>query len=95
MGTRFRMGGLALLVAGLGVGVSGGAATAEPDDEADTVVEVSLVDYEFRGLPASVDGPAVRFEAVNRGPSDHELEVVDAGGETHADLGMVAELEVE
>lgn len=108
--------------------------TTAPAEDPDTVVEVALTDYEFVGLPDTLDAGLVRFEAVNRGPSDHELEVLDADGEalgeieamppgdsgslevdlepgrytvqcilpvgdgtddTHADRGMIDELEVE
>ncbi len=106
---------------------------AAPAGDPDTTVAVALEDYRFAGLPPSVKGPHVRFEAVNRGPSDHELEVLDEDGEplgeieamppgetgtlaleldpgtytvqcillvgddtddTHADRGMITELEV-
>lgn len=112
-------------------GAGGATGVAAAGSDTDTVVDVSLIDYEFEGLPATVEGPDVRFDAVNRGPSDHELEVLDADGEalgeieamppgetgsielelepgtyriqclvpagdaTHAEMGMVADLEVE
>ena len=49
-------------------------------DDADTVADYVLVDYEFRG-PTTVKGPNVLFNAVNEGTQDHELEVLDEAGE--------------
>ncbi len=49
--------------------------------DADTAVDVTLADFAFRGLPASVKGEKVFFTATNAGPSEHELEVLDPGGE--------------
>lgn len=48
--------------------------------EADTVVEVTLADFAFKGLPATVKGEKVFFTATNAGPSEHELEVLGPGG---------------
>lgn len=49
--------------------------------DANTVIEVTLTDFAFRDLPASVKGEKVFFTATNIGPSEHELEVLDARGE--------------
>lgn len=49
--------------------------------DADTALDVTLADFAFRGLPASVKGERVYFTATNVGPSEHELEVLDPGGE--------------
>lgn len=48
--------------------------------EADTVVEVTLADFAFKGLPATVKGEKVFFTATNAGPSEHELEVLAPAG---------------
>lgn len=48
--------------------------------EADVVVEVTLADFAFKGLPASVSAGNVFFATTNAGPSDHELEVLGADG---------------
>ena len=49
--------------------------------DADSAVDVTLADFAFRGLPTSVKGEKVFFTATNAGPSEHELEVLDTGGE--------------
>lgn len=69
--------GALLLSAACGGGDDGGFERAD----ADTVVEVTLADFAFRDLPASVKGERVFFAATNIGPSEHELEVLDARGE--------------
>lgn len=48
---------------------------------ADTAVEVTLVDFAFKGLPATVKGEKVFFTATNAGPAEHELEVLNPSGE--------------
>lgn len=55
--------------------------------EADTAVDVTLADFAFRGLPASVKGEKVFFTATNAGPSEHELEVLDPDGEAVDEIG--------
>ncbi len=57
-----------------------GAPAAFGEAEADTVVEVTLQDHAFVGIPASLEGPKVFFKATNKGPSEHELEIVDSSG---------------
>jgi len=47
---------------------------------ATTVVETTLRDYAFVGIPPTVQGPNVFFEATIAGSNTHELEVVDASG---------------
>lgn len=69
--------GAMLLNAACGGGGDGGFERAD----ADTVIEVTLADFVFRDLPASVKGERVFFTATNIGPSEHELEVLDARGE--------------
>lgn len=106
---------LAALAAGCGTAAAGGGAytgaattttsgeattTTAPASAPDTLVEVGLTDYRFDGLPGSVEGPHVRFEAVNQGPSDHELEVLDESGEPRAEIeamppGESASLDIE
>lgn len=48
--------------------------------DADSTVEVTLADFAFKGLPATVKGEKVFFAATNTGPSEHELEVLDPDG---------------
>jgi uncharacterized cupredoxin-like copper-binding protein len=66
---------------GTGNGVSGTQAkTSFPESEATTVVKATLRDFAFEGAPATVKGPKVYFEAVNQGPTEHELVVMDEAG---------------
>ncbi|MGH9022186.1 MAG: hypothetical protein ACRDV9_03665 [Acidimicrobiia bacterium] len=46
-----------------------------------TVLQVQLKEYSFEGIPASVTGPEVRFEATNAGRGAHELEIRGSKGE--------------
>ena len=83
-----------------GVPVAAPAPAAPAEKKADTVVEVGLTDYEFTGLPATVTGPKLRFDAVNRGPSDHELEILDEAGEALGEIeampaGESASMDIE
>lgn len=48
--------------------------------DADSTVEVTLTDFAFKGLPATVKGERVFFSATNAGPSEHELEVLGPDG---------------
>ncbi len=59
-------------------GGTGQAAFAK--SEADSDVHVTLADFQFKGLPETLKGPKVFFEARNEGPSQHELEVFDEDG---------------
>jgi hypothetical protein len=59
---------------------------AFPESEADTRVAVALQDFAFVGVPATVKGPKLLFSAENKGPSPHELEVVDAGGKAVGEI---------
>lgn len=67
-------------------GTGTGSATHAPtgatfgEAEADTKVEVTLQDHTFVGIPDSLKGPKVFFKATNRGPADHELEILDSSG---------------
>lgn len=61
-------------------GTHAGGAAAFGEAEADTKVEVSLEDHAFVGIPASLDGPKVFFKGTNKGPSEHELEILDSSG---------------
>jgi hypothetical protein len=58
--------------------------TAFPRAKATTKVDLELVDYSFVGMPAQVTGPSVFFSAVNKGPSDHEVEITDQDGKVIA-----------
>jgi len=44
------------------------------------VVRVTLRDFAFEGVPPTVKGPKVYFEATNRGPTEHELVVKNEAG---------------
>ena len=61
-----------------GTGTAAGPAFSEA--QADSVVDVSLQDFSFVGIPATVKGPKVFFKATNKGSADHELEILDASG---------------
>lgn len=50
--------------------------------QTDAAIAVTLRDFAFDGLPPSVTGAKVFVTAVNAGPSEHELEILDATGET-------------
>jgi uncharacterized cupredoxin-like copper-binding protein len=83
---------------GSGSGSASGSGTASGDEEAlafeeadaDTVVHVELHDFAFVGIPASVKGPKVFFEAANKGANDHELEIFDASGDAVDEIGTFA-----
>ena len=74
-------------VTGTGSGAGGETeALAFPESEADTVVHVTLQDYAFVGIPTSIKGPKVFFEAVNKNQHDHELEILDASGDAVGEI---------
>ena len=78
-------------VSGTGTGsATGTGAPAFSEAEADTVVEATLEDHRFVGIPASVRGRKVFFEATNKGPADHELEVLKEGGEAVGEIPAMA-----
>ena len=49
-----------------------------------TAVRVTLEDYVFAGLPSSVQGPNVRFDATISGSNCHNIEVDDGSGRSVA-----------
>ena len=51
-----------------------------PAAEATDIAKISMRDYAFVDMPATVTGPKLRIEADNSGPSAHELVVFDADG---------------
>ncbi len=57
-----------------------GSSARFPESEASTVVRATLRDFAFEGVPPTVGGPKVYFEAANRGPTEHELVVEDDAG---------------
>src|SRR3954452_16307822 len=70
-------------------GSGAGGETEKPafaEAEATTVVDVTLQDYAFVGLPATVQGPKVFFEATIKGAGPHELEIVSADGDDVAEI---------
>lgn len=82
-----------LLLAGCGSADADGSTTASTmaKDKGKTtgkatVVEVGLENYRFEGLPDTIKGPKVRFDAVNRGPSEHELEVIGPDGKAVGEI---------
>ena len=58
----------------------GHSAATFPVAEATQVVKISMRDYAYIDMPASVTGPRVRIEGKNNGPSAHEMVVFDADG---------------
>jgi len=58
----------------------GHSAATFPVAEATQVVKISMRDYAYIDMPASVTGPRVRIEGKNNGPSAHEMVVLDADG---------------
>ncbi len=58
--------------------------TAFPRSKATAKVELDLVDFSFVGMPAQVTGPSVFFTALNKGPSEHEVEIADQDGKVIA-----------
>jgi hypothetical protein len=69
---------------------TGTEAPAFKESEADTVVDVTLKDFAFDGLPRTVTGPKVFFKATNAGPADHELEILDEDGEALGEIEAMA-----
>ena len=69
---------------------AGGEEPAFAESDADTVVEVRFVDFRFEGIPRTVKGPKVFFEAENEGKHPHELEILDASGEAVDELPEIA-----
>ena len=51
-----------------------------PAAEATDIAKMSMRDYVFVDLPATVTGPKLRIEAENNGPSAHEMVIFDADG---------------
>ena len=60
---------------------AGDETPAFSENDADTVVDVTLKEFEFAGIPATIKGDKVFFDAKNAGTEDHELEIVDAKGD--------------
>lgn len=61
-------------------GGHGHETAAFPAAEATDVAKISMRDYVFVDLPATVTGPKLRIEVANNGPSAHEVLVFDADG---------------
>ena len=77
----------ACATAGADSGSSASATTSSTQAQRQaTVVKVSLENFKFVGIPAVIDGPTVRFDAVNRGSVEHELELLDADGEALGEI---------
>jgi plastocyanin len=76
-----------------GTGSASGSTTGDApfeEADADTVVHASAKDFAFEGIPASVQGPKVYFELENKGPSEHELEVLKPDGEPAGEIPAMA-----
>lgn len=67
--------------------------------EATTKVSVTMTNFAFNGIPATVKGPKVYFTARNDSPTEHELIVLDSAGkelgEAHVEAGKTGVLAVE
>ncbi len=59
----------------------GGTTPAFSSNEADSVVRVTAVDYQFELEETAAEGPKVFFEVHNAGDEDHEFEVLDENGD--------------
>lgn len=71
-----------------------------PAAEATDIAKISMRDYAFVDMPATITGPKVRIEASNNGPSAHEIVIFDADGNEVGGIdpippGESAELSVE
>lgn len=55
-------------------------------EDATVEVETTLRDYAFVGIPATVRGPKVFFEATIAGSNSHELDIVGADGESRGTI---------
>ncbi|MFP5326237.1 MAG: hypothetical protein ACLGHT_02005, partial [Acidimicrobiia bacterium] len=55
---------------------SGGGQADFAEADADTVVDVTLKDFAFEGIPAKVKGPRVFFRSTNQGSAEHELMIM-------------------
>ncbi|HUR50360.1 MAG TPA: hypothetical protein VMY88_12650 [Acidimicrobiales bacterium] len=51
-----------------------------PAAEATDIAKISMRDYAFVDMPATITGPKLRIEASNNGPSAHEIVIFDADG---------------
>ena len=74
-------------------GEAGGHAhdTADfPAAEATDIAKISMRDYAYVDMPATVTGPRLRIEAKNNGPSAHEIMVFDADGNGVGGIEAVA-----
>jgi uncharacterized cupredoxin-like copper-binding protein len=59
--------------------VSGESAPAFSEEEADSVVHVTLREWEIEAAPAVASGPKIYFEVTNDGSEMHEMAVTSAG----------------
>lgn len=51
-----------------------------PEAEATDIAKISMRDYAFVDMPATITGPKLRLEVANNGPSAHEIVIFDADG---------------
>ena len=56
------------------------ASATFPDAEATDTAKISMRDFAYVDMPATVTGPRLRIEAKNNGPTAHEVLVFDADG---------------
>ena len=61
-----------------------------PAAEATDIAKISMRDYAFVDMPATVTGPKVRIETSNNGPSAHEIVIFDADGNEVGGIEPVA-----
>lgn len=61
-----------------------------PAAEATDTAKISMRDYAFVDMPATVTGPKLRIEAANNGPSAHEVVVFDADGNEVGGIDAIA-----
>ena len=70
-----------------------------PASEAEVTVDVVLKDFEFEGIPATIDGHKILFKAKNEGPTEHELVIMKGSKEIaeieDLDNGETGELALE
>lgn len=51
-----------------------------PPAEATDITKISMRDFVFVDMPATITGPKLRIEVTNNGPAPHEIVVFDADG---------------
>lgn len=71
-------------------GGGGGHDSADfPAAEATHIAKISMRDFAFVDMPATITGPKLRIEATNNGPAAHEIIVFDADGNEVGGFGPI------